>query len=164
VVVLSLEVVKISIDFLHVTTDLLPTRADVHQLHHLAMIYRHAWEVLNHRAKDTVVVLRVPLLGLVVHPMILITPVLTAALLAMAILVAPLEVLRPRAAGETILLEMAESLEEAIGDLKISLAQRLAAATLNRGIEHQPTVSSQLIYLEFYLMHLYLTPTLFYRV
>jgi hypothetical protein len=54
-----------------------------------------------------VVVLRVPLLGLVVHPMILITPVLTAALLAMAILVAPLEVLLPRVAGETILLEIA---------------------------------------------------------
>jgi hypothetical protein len=58
----------------------------------------------------------------------LITPVLMAALLAMAILAAPLEGLRPKAAEETTLLEMVESLEEATGDLKNHLNPMLGAS------------------------------------
>jgi len=50
--------------------------------------------------------------------MMLITPVLMVASLVMAILVGPLQVLHSKAAEETTLLETAESLEEATGELK----------------------------------------------
>jgi hypothetical protein len=59
--------------------------------------------------------------------MILITLVLMAALLATAILVGPLEALRPKAAEETMFLGMAESLEGATGDLRKYLNARLGS-------------------------------------
>jgi len=80
------------------------------------LIFHHALVALILLVKDTGVVLRV-LLGLVVlRPMILTT--LMVALLVMDILVASPEALHPKV-EEIILPEMAESLVEVTGDLKI---------------------------------------------
>jgi len=108
------------------------------------MLILHAWVALNHQAKDTVVVLRVLLPGLVVlRPMMLAT--LMAALLATAILVVPLEALPPKA-EETMLLEMVESPEEVTGGLKTYLNAMLGGndrlKMLTYGVHPPPTVFS----------------------
>jgi hypothetical protein len=106
------------------------------------LIHYRVWVVLNRRPKDigencifvrllnqlksinVVVDLRAPLLDLVVvlQAMMLISPVLTVALLAMVILAVVQVALRPKAAGETILPEM-ENQGEVTEDLKKNIAQ-----------------------------------------
>jgi len=92
--------------------------------------------------------------------MILITLVLMVALLATATLVGPLEALLPKAAEETMFLEMVESLEEATGDLRNYLNAMLGGidkfARLDCEIQLPSFLSSRFEYSTYCLVLFYL--------